>query len=57
MRQVASEDKVTIVILASLRHDMITMMPCASNDVILDNHLTVSFRESEATNPAQVLEH
>lgn len=52
MRQVASEDKVTIVILASLRHDMITMMPCASNDVILDNHLMVSFRESEATNPA-----
>ena len=36
---------------------METVMPCASNDVVLNNHLIVGFREGESTDPTEVLLH
>ena len=43
MSQVASKYKVSIIVIASLWHNVETMVPCASDNIISDSHLLVEF--------------
>ena len=57
MGNIAAEDEVSTVILALLRDIVEAMVPCASNNVVRDDHLRVGLRECEAALPSEVFDH